>query len=105
MPDLLPDPLVLAWTQDDRPMRLPLAADRPVTLGRDPAGDVVFADATVSRRHAEVFARDGRFWVHPLSRKNPTWLNGRLVVGEAPLAAGDVLRLAVTEMRVARADA
>lgn len=86
------------------PTTVPIPADRVLVLGRDPTCDLVFADATVSRRHCEVYDRDGRVWLRHLSGKNATYVNGRIVVGEVALAAGDVLRLPVVEVRVVAGD-
>lgn len=55
----------------------------------------------VSRRHAQVTARDGRYYIAPLlpaavagSRPvNPVLLNGEVLVGEGEIRPGDSLRL------------
>jgi pSer/pThr/pTyr-binding forkhead associated (FHA) protein len=93
--------LGLRWQEEDRTVILPLPEDRALVLGRDPECDLVFEDLSVSRRHCEI-APDGEggWRLKHLSYKNPTWLNGALVVDEAPLAAGDVLQLTVVEVRV-----
>jgi pSer/pThr/pTyr-binding forkhead associated (FHA) protein len=93
--------LGLRWQEADRTVILPLPDDRTLVLGRDPACDLVFEDLSVSRRHCEIVPDGAGGWVlKHLSYKNPTWLNGTLVVDEAPLAAGDVLQLTVVEVRV-----
>ncbi|MBI4872532.1 MAG: FHA domain-containing protein [Candidatus Riflebacteria bacterium] len=55
-----------------------------VTLGRNQDCDVTFANASVSRRHADIAFRDGRYWLVPLG-STPTTLNGRLVRAETVL--------------------
>lgn len=92
--------LALALEASPRARAVPIPSEGVLVLGRDPACDVVFTDATVSRRHCEVFERDGRVWLRHLSGKNATYVNGRIVVGEVALAARDVLRLPVVEVRV-----
>ncbi len=59
-----------------------------VNLGNLPEG------RTVSRQHAQITTRDGRYYVEALSDKNPTFLNGEeLTVGEKrALEAGDTIR-------------
>ena len=64
-----------------------------VTVGRDRECDVVVGDSSVARRHAELRHRRGRWFVRDLGSFSGTWLNGRRVKREAPVAAGDVLKL------------
>lgn len=59
-----------------------------LTIGRDPANDVVLADPNVSRFHAEVEALDGaRVELRDLGSRNGTRLDGELVTC-APIGAG-----------------
>jgi hypothetical protein len=80
---------------------------RPVhgelTLGRrDPesgwAPDVDLPDDSVSRRHARIYRRSGRFWVQDLDSKNGTRHNGEWLSpgGEAMLLEGDEIALGET---------
>ncbi|MHB1047407.1 MAG: FHA domain-containing protein [Thermoanaerobaculia bacterium] len=65
--------------------------DHAVTVGRDPACDVLLSSPTVSRRHALVFP-DGEGWtVRDLGSGNGTFLDARRV-DEAPLPNGVALR-------------
>lgn len=96
-----PAGVALAWEDDDGAHSLPLTPGGVLALGRDPACDAVLANLSVSRRHAELGVDDaGRAYVRHLSRKSPTWLNGALIVGQAPLTPGDVLRLGIVELRI-----
>ena len=96
-----PARVALVWEDDDGAHRVPLAPGGVLRLGRDPACDVALSNLGVSRRHAELrVGEDGGALVRHLSRNSPTWLNGRLIVGEAPLVPGDVLRLGIVELRV-----
>ncbi len=65
-----------------------------VSLGRDPANDVVIPDRYVSRRHAEI-RWDGRDYIlHELGSRNGTQINdGRLTVPHR-LSPGDVIGFA-----------
>jgi hypothetical protein len=70
----------------------------PVIIGRAPECDVELADATVSRRHAEI-VRDGDAWfVRDLGSSNGTKLNGAGVVDQI-LNDGDELRLGSVTLR------
>src|SRR5688500_16957694 len=75
-----------------------------VLLGRDPAADVVLNDPSVSRRHA-VIERRGAFWVVlDQQSANGTWVDDRRVT-EAPLQAGQRLRLGAVAFTVVVPDA
>ncbi|HET9709862.1 MAG TPA: FHA domain-containing protein [Gemmatimonadales bacterium] len=77
--------------------------DAVATLGRDPAATVTFSgdDArVVSTRHAELRHQDGGWVLVDLESRNGSYLNGRRVQGQAPLAAGDEIRLGETGPRL-----
>lgn len=63
------------------------------TLGRDKGCDMVFNDATVSRRHAAIMLHNSRFWLRPLSTTNPTFVNGVQVLKNRALEHGDEIQL------------
>jgi pSer/pThr/pTyr-binding forkhead associated (FHA) protein len=52
-------------------------------------------DDAVSRRHAQIFRRGGRFWVRDLDSTNGTILNGNWLEPEvdAPLRVGDIIEV------------
>jgi pSer/pThr/pTyr-binding forkhead associated (FHA) protein len=56
-----------------------------VTIGRDAANDLRFASPTVSREHAAVVFRDGRWFLEDRGSFNGTFLNGTRVQPGAPL--------------------
>ena len=51
----------------------------PVLIGRDPQNDVVLDDRRVSRKHAEIRLRLGRYTLYDLQSTNGTYVNGRRV--------------------------
>jgi hypothetical protein len=69
----------------------PVLAGR-VLMGRSSACQLVFADDTVSRRHAELRIEDGRWMLRDLGSSNGTYVNGRLV-RESEVTAGDEITL------------
>jgi FHA domain len=77
------EPLLLALDAAER--------DR-LLVGRHPACDVVVADPTVSRRHAQLTLRGGVWVLQDLASKNGTSVNGKRV-GRIRLHAGDVISL------------
>lgn len=74
-----------------------LGPEDAVVLGRDLNVTVRVSDASVSRRHARVVGRDGRFWVQDLGSHRGTWVDGvpvprrehRLLVGPCRLQLGE----------------
>lgn len=60
-----------------------------VKLGRTTDNDVVLTDAGVSRKHARLFQRGGRWHVEDSGSANGTQLNGKRLAGPAPLSTGD----------------
>ena len=59
--------------------------EQSVTIGRDPSNDLTFASPTVSREHAAVSFRDGRWYIEDRGSFNGTYLNGTRVVPGTPL--------------------
>jgi Ca-activated chloride channel family protein len=69
-------------------------------LGRTADADIVILSERVSRRHADVYALQGEFWVCDLGSTNTTCVNGqRLASAPHKLANGDVLELGGVELR------
>jgi len=69
-----------------------LESDR-VLVGRHPRCDIVVADPSVSRRHAELVFRDGVWVIRDLGSTNGTTVNGGSV-GRSEVRPGDVVGLA-----------
>jgi hypothetical protein len=63
-----------------------------LTLGRAPDCGLVFGDDTVSRHHARLELRDGRWFLVDLDSSNGTLVNGRRV-RDTEVRAGDQIRL------------
>src|SRR5579859_7945363 len=78
--------------------RIPLGAE-PLTIGRDPENDLVLDDRRVSRRHAEIRLRLGRYTMYDLQSTNGTFVNARRVA-EVALQGGDRVTIGGTEMIV-----
>jgi hypothetical protein len=81
-----------------QPAKLPMllvldrAEDERLLIGRHPACDIVVADPSVSRRHAQLTFRDGVWILQDLASTNGTAVNGERV-GRAALHSGDLLEL------------
>lgn len=65
---------------------------RALVLGRASTCDLVLADETVSRRHAELRRDEGRWMLRDLSSTNGTW-DGGWRVTETEIDAGSQLHL------------
>ncbi len=69
----------------------------PVLIGRDPQNDVVLDDRRVSRKHAEIRLRLGRYTLYDLQSTNGTYVNGRRVA-ERVLDDGDQISVGGLEL-------
>jgi hypothetical protein len=67
-------------------------------LGRSPDCELVFCDDTVSRHHARLELRDGRWFLVDLGSSNGTLVNGRRV-RDAEVRPGDRIRLGAAGFR------
>lgn len=65
----------------------------PLLIGRDQQNDVVLDDTRVSRKHAEIRLRLGRYTLYDLQSTNGTYVNGRRVA-EVVLNDGDRISVA-----------
>jgi FHA domain/Domain of unknown function (DUF1707) len=70
-----------------------------LVLGRSSTCELVLADDTVSRRHAELRIEDGCWLLRDLGSSNGTWVNGRRVM-EAEVRPGDLIHLGGAEIRL-----
>jgi FHA domain/zinc-ribbon domain len=66
--------------------------DERTTIGRSPDCPVFLDDVTVSRRHAVLLERDGRWFVEDLGSLNGTFVNRRRVES-SELSDGDELQI------------
>lgn len=72
---------------------------RSLRIGRGSGCDLVLADDSVSRRHAEIALRGGICAVRDLGSCNGTYVNGRPIT-RARLRRGDELQLGETVLRL-----
>src|SRR5687768_5966428 len=70
--------------------------------GRDPAAcQLAHLDATLSRRHAEIFVENGNAFIRDLGSANGTWVDGRAVGKEVvPLSPGQQVWLGHVPLQV-----
>jgi hypothetical protein len=75
----------------------------PLAIGRDPQNDITLDDRRVSRKHAEIRLRLGRYTLYDLQSTNGTYVNGRRVA-EVVLADGDRLSIGGVELQFRASD-
>lgn len=79
----------LVVTDNGSPLAEYALTKNEISIGRDPANDLVISNPQVSRRHARL-QRNGETWqLENLSQSNPVYLRGQPVSGWVPLNPGD----------------
>ncbi|MHB8873036.1 MAG: FHA domain-containing protein [Myxococcaceae bacterium] len=58
-------------------------------IGRTPENDIVLAEVGVSREHARIFEKEGRYFLEDIGSANGTLLNGARIAGQRELSTGD----------------
>ncbi|MDR1552068.1 MAG: FHA domain-containing protein [Prevotellaceae bacterium] len=70
-----------------------------ITIGRNPANDIVINDPLVSRHHCQIIQDDyGNFRLADFGSKNGTFVNGQKRNGESYLQQGDIIRIGNTTL-------
>lgn len=84
-----------------RRFEVPIVGSVIVGRSAEQGCQVVFDyDASISRRHCEIYQQNGRLRVKDLHSKNGVCVNGRKVDGEADLEDGSVLKVGKLELKV-----
>ena len=86
----------LAVREGDDRREVALGPD-PLAIGRDPQNDITLDDRRVSRKHAEIRLRLGRYTLYDLQSTNGTYVNGRRVA-EKVLESGDKISIGGLEI-------
>ncbi len=69
---------------------LPLSSDHEFVIGRDPDScNIVISDERVSRQHAAIYSRGGRYFIKDLGSANGTFVNKERTSGPIGLLPGD----------------
>lgn len=91
----------LVFTQDGRKAAI---RDTRVNLGRSSSNEIVIADESVSRLHAQLHInRDGGFSVTDMDSLNGTKVGGEPVKGTRQLRLGDVIEFGTVETKLVHA--
>lgn len=80
-----------------------LGRERPtLTIGRDPANDLVLEDSSLSRNHARITFQDGKAVLEDLGSRNGTMLNGDRLQEPRQVSAGDEIIFGRLSIRLER---
>lgn len=88
--------LTLTSGLDPRTIEL---VERDYSFGRGNGNDIVLKHQTVSRRHATLTPRQGRFVLKDLASTSGTLVNGKPIAGDRDLSHGDVVELGEVAFR------
>jgi pSer/pThr/pTyr-binding forkhead associated (FHA) protein len=72
------------------------------SVGRQDDCWIRIKSSQVSRRHCEIFESGGKLTIRDLGSSNGTYVNGKRVLGQQALAAGDELTMGAVTLRVAK---
>ncbi len=75
----------------------------PFTIGSRSDNDLVISDSTVSRKHAELFLKNGRVCLRDLGSLNGTLVN-RVSRSEVPLVGGEKVQFGTTVVQIEKAE-
>jgi FHA domain/DUF1707 SHOCT-like domain len=89
-----------AWTRPHASLFV-LPTRETVLLGRSRGCDCVIPARTVSRRHAVLSYREGRWVLQDLASLNGTYLNGARVIDDIEVRPGDEVSLGRVRFRLA----
>ncbi|MEE4540395.1 DUF1707 and FHA domain-containing protein [Streptomyces sp. V4-01] len=82
-------------------LALPPAGSRSLTIGRSPGSHLRLSHASVSRSHAVLTSSVDGWALRDLSSLNGTLVNGRRLVGQAPIRPGDWVTFGRMHFRLA----
>jgi serine phosphatase RsbU (regulator of sigma subunit)/pSer/pThr/pTyr-binding forkhead associated (FHA) protein len=69
----------------------------PFRMGRAPENNLVLRDSRISRSHAQIVERDGRFTLEDLGSRHGVWVNGRQIEKSLPLEGSETIEFGVPE--------
>jgi Nif-specific regulatory protein len=81
---------------EGHPNKCELAPHQPVTLGRHRSNTVVLQDKHASRKHAELFHSNSRWFIRDCNTLNGTRVNGKRITEPQPLADGEEIGIGDT---------
>jgi sigma-B regulation protein RsbU (phosphoserine phosphatase) len=64
---------------------------RTLRIGRLPESEILIDEPVVSRRHAEIYRSEDRYYLRDAGSRNGTFLNGKRILQAAELSPGDTV--------------
>lgn len=77
---------------------------REITIGRSSESDLILRRNDISRRHARILMRDGRFILLDLKSENGTYVNGRRIGSPQVVKPGDCIAIGDYEIYIEALD-
>lgn len=77
-------------------------SEREITIGRSSENNLILRRNDISRRHARILVREGRFILLDLKSENGTYLNGERVGSPQVIQPGDQIAIGDYEMTIER---
>lgn len=76
-----------------------IAIGDKISIGRNPANQLVLASQSVSSYHAQIYFEHGRYMLEDLNSTNGTFMNG-IRIDRKSLQPGDEIRISQTLLKV-----
>ncbi len=91
----------LRWDLDGRTHEETVRGGEPITIGRIAPATILIPSDTVSRQHAQIAEKGGRFVItDSTAGRNTVTVNQRALSGERYLSPGDVIQLGAVKLVV-----
>ncbi|HFC00036.1 MAG TPA: FHA domain-containing protein [Phaeodactylibacter sp.] len=74
--------------------------EKEATIGRSPDCDIVILDEYVSRKHAQIFIKDGKAYIKDLLSSNGTFFQERPVLQQMQIEEDGTLRVDTVEFNI-----
>ncbi len=94
-----PHPVVSLTDKKDDGRRFDIVLAGSMSIGRGDCDVVITGDDALSKRHCELYERDGKVFIRDLSSSNGTKVNGRKI-DDSALCDGDVLSVGARDYLV-----
>jgi hypothetical protein len=94
--------MLIVWEVEGQKQAKVVMNDTMVVIGRHASCDIVLGDPHVSRRHATIYAQNGGYVLHNVSRTNPVVINGGKEIQQNMVEAlepGDTIRVGMVSLQ------
>ncbi|MDG2013114.1 MAG: SpoIIE family protein phosphatase [Pirellulaceae bacterium] len=88
-------PILIEHSENQDEKRHTIGEDS-VTIGREPRNSIELSELFVSREHARIIQRNGKYLLEDLNSKHGTFLNRRMIHQPTRLLNGDKIRICET---------